>query len=272
MKKVVKSASLIILSLYLLIPLGATFLYSFATQWSRTVLPEGLTFKWYQLLFSDSEFISSLLHSLLLTGGTTLAAVLIMVPAIYGIVLYFPQFERLIKWTIIGVYTMPGIISSVGLLKGYANTSIPMLFVVGGAYFVSILPFMYQGIRNNLRNINVVQLVEAAEILGASKLVAFRKIILPNIMPGVVVSALLSFSVLFGEFVMINILLGSNFKTIQIYLMENLQKNGHISSAIVSCYFILLALITLIILKYTLSKKGEHMNELHHHQTVSEDV
>lgn len=91
---------------------------------------------------------------------------------------------------------------------------------------------------------------------------AFQKIILPNILPGVIVSALLSFSILFGEFVMINILLGSNFKTVQIFLMENLQKNGHLSSAIVTCYFMLLAVVTFIILKLTMHK-GVKKHELH---------
>lgn len=263
MKKLIKSLSLLFICMYLIIPLLATFLYSFSSRWSHSVLPEGLTIKWYQTLLTDSGFLRALLNSLMLVGGTTIAAIVIMVPAIYGIVIYFPKLEKYIKGSIIGVYTMPGIISSVGLLKGYSNAPVSMLLVVAGAYFVSILPFMYQGISNNLRNINVIQLVEAAEILGASKLVAFRIIILPNIMPGIIVSALLSFSLLFGEFVMVNILLGTNFKTTQIYLMENLQKNGHISSAIVSCYFILLAIITLIILKFTLGKKGEKMNELH---------
>lgn len=272
MKRIIKSLSLLFICVYLIVPLLATLLYSFASNWSHSVLPEGLTFKWYGALFANGDFIQSMINSLLLTGGTTIVAVLIMVPAIYGIVLYFPKLERIIKWAIIGVYTTPGIISSVGLLKAYSNSSIPMIFVVSGAYLVSILPFMYQGIRNNMRNINVVQLVEAAEILGASKMTAFTKIILPNILPGIIVSALLSFSVLFGEFVMINILLGSNFKTVQIFLMENLKKNGHISSSIVSCYFLLLAMITLIILKMSLRKKGDKVDELYPNQSVSENI
>lgn len=262
MKSIVKHLSLMFICLYLAVPLLATFLYSISTDWSRSILPEGITFKWYGELFTNNDFLHSMINSLILVGGVTIAAVIIMVPAIYGIVLYFPKLERFIKWAIIGVYTMPGIISSVGLLKAYANSSIPMVFIVAGAYLVSILPFMYQGIRNNMRNINVVQLVEAAEILGATKMQAFQKIILPNILPGVIVSALLSFSLLFGEFVMINILLGSNFKTVQIFLMENLQKNGHLSSAIVACYFILLAVVTFIILKLTMHK-GVKKHELH---------
>lgn len=257
MKKSIKSLSLLLSCLYLIIPLLATIVYSLSSNWSHSILPESLTLKWYGRLFFNVDFLQSMLHSILLVGGVVSIAVFIMVPAIYGIVLFYPKLERVIKWSIIGSYAMPGVILSVGLLKAYSNSPIPMLFVVVGAYFTSVLPFMYQGIRNSLRNINVIQLNEAAEVLGASKMITFKSIILPSIMQGVKVSALLSFSVLFGEFVVINMLLGSKLKTVQIFLMENIKKNGHFSSAIVGCYFILLAVVALAVLKMKSGHKEE---------------
>lgn len=255
MKRTIGLLSLLLSCLYLAIPLLVTVLYSLSSNWSHSILPESLTLKWYSDLFLNSDFIRSMGKSLILVGGVVIIAVLIMVPAVYGIILFYPRLERWIKWSIIGSYAMPGIILSVGLLKAYANSPIPMLFVVMGAYFTTVLPFIYQGIRNSLRNINVVQLNEAAEVLGASKMMTFKMIILPNIMPSIKVSALLSFSVLFGEFVVINLLLGSKFKTVQIFLMENIKKKGHFSSAIVGCYFILLAIVALIVLKEHAGRK-----------------
>ena len=38
---------------------------------------------------------------------------------------------------------------------------------------ISILPYIYQGTRNSLRNVNARQLLDAAELLGASKAQAF---------------------------------------------------------------------------------------------------
>ncbi|MBF0788091.1 MULTISPECIES: ABC transporter permease [unclassified Streptococcus] len=255
MKKSVRLISLLLSCLYLILPLLVTFLYSLSSSWSHSILPESLTLKWYSQLFLNADFIQSMLRSIILVSGIVLVAVFIMVPAIYGIVVFYPRLERFIKWSIIGTYAMPGVILSVGLLKAYSNSSLPILFVVIGAYFTSILPFMYQGIRNSLRNIDVIQLNEAAEVLGANKMITFKTIILPSIMHGVKVSALLSFSVLFGEFVVINMLLGSKFKTVQIFLMENIKKNGHFSSAIVGCYFILLAIVALVVLKMNSGRK-----------------
>ena len=94
-----------------------------------------------------------------------------------------------------------------------------MILAVFGVYVISVLPYMYQGTRNSLRNVHGRQLMDAAELLGASKWIGFPKSIASSVYPGLFVAALLSFSILFGEFVLINLVVGSRFETVQIYLM-----------------------------------------------------
>lgn len=244
-----------IVFLYLVVPLLATLTYSFATQWHKTVLPEGFTFEWYITLFNDPRFINSLVRSLLVTVGTTILALVIMVPAVFSIVLYAPKLEKFIQAIIVMTYAMPGVIIAVGLIRAYSGSGISMVFVTIGAYFVSILPYMYQGTRNSLRNVNAATLMESAQILGASQFTAFRKVVLPNITSGVLVSSLLSFSILFGEFVLINMLAGGNFETVQIYLYKKLNESGHLASAIVVCYFLLICILSIVIVKMIRTKK-----------------
>lgn len=241
--------------LYLLVPLLGTLVYSVSTKWNKTVLPEGFTFHWYAELFGDPAFVESMGRSLILSVGATALSLVIMVPAIFSIVVYAPRLEKFIQALIVLTYAMPGVIIAVGLIRAYSNSGISMVLVTVGAYFVGILPYMYQGTRNSLRNIHAVSLMEAAELLGASQLSAFKKVILPNIMPGVLVSALLSFSILFGEFVLVNLLVGGSFETVQVYLYKKLNESGHIASAIVVCYFILISILSIVIIKLTSSKK-----------------
>ncbi len=241
--------------LYLLVPLLGTFLYSFSTHWNKTILPEGLTFHWYLELFGDLLFLKAMGRSLLLSFGATALSLVIMVPAIFSIVVYAPRLEKFIQSLVVMTYAMPGVIIAVGLIRAYSNSGVSMVLVTLGAYFVGILPYMYQGTRNSLRNIHAVPLMESAEILGASQIMAFRKVILPNIFSGILVSALLSFSILFGEFVLVNLLVGGSFETIQVYLYKKLNESGHLASAIVVCYFLLICILTAVIVKMTGSKK-----------------
>lgn len=247
---------LILIGMYLALPILATALYAFSTEWNKTILPEGLTLEWISTLFQDARFIEAFGRSVLLAVGAVIISILFIVPAIFVIVLYFPALERWFQASIVMVYAFPGVILAVGLIRFYSGTSLPMIIAVIGVYVISVLPYMYQGTRNSLRNVHGRQLMDAAELLGASKMIAFRKILLPSVYPGLFVSALLSFSVLFGEFVLINLVVGSRFETVQIYLMAKLSTSGHIASAIVFLYIVLMGILTMVMAILTKKAKG----------------
>ncbi|MBS4201588.1 ABC transporter permease subunit [Bacillus sp. FJAT-49732] len=247
---------LTLIGLYLALPILATALYAFSTEWNKTILPEGLTFEWIGTLFQDARFIEAFGRSVLLSGGAVIISILFIVPAIFVIVLYFPNLEKWFQASIVMVYAFPGVILAVGLIRFYSGTSLPMILTVVGVYVISVLPYMYQGTRNSLRNVQGRQLMDAAELLGASKIDAFRKVLLPSVYPGLFVSALLSFSVLFGEFVLINLVVGSRFETVQTYLMAKLSTSGHIASAIVFVYIVLMGILTMVMALLTNKTKG----------------
>lgn len=246
----------LLLALYLILPIVATSLYAFSSKWNNTIFPEGLTIKWLATLFQDVDFIEAFARSVLLAGGAVALAMLSIVPAIFVIVLYFPKYEKWIQIAVVIVYSFPGVILAVGLIRVYNNVGVPMILVILGAYVISILPYIYQGTRNSLRNVDARQLLDAAQLLGASTFQALKKIVLPAVYPGLFAGALLSFSVLFGEFVLINLVVGSRFETVQIYLMKKLSTSGHIASAVVLVYIILIGLLTFVMAMLTKQSKG----------------
>nr|WP_225942045.1 ABC transporter permease subunit [Sporosarcina limicola] len=246
----------LILVIYLILPVLGTALYAFSTKWNNTILPEGITLEWMAFLFQDMKFLEAFGRSVLLSGGAVALAFLFIVPAIFVIVLYFPKYEKWVQAAVVLVYAFPGVILAVGLIRAYAHLGVPMIFTILGAYVIGILPYIYQGTRNSLRNVNARQLLDAAELLGASKTQALLKVLLPAVYPGLFVAALLSFSILFGEFVLINLVVGSRFETVQIYLMKKLNSSGHIASAVVVVYLVLMSLLTAVIYGLTKRMKG----------------
>ena len=111
-----------------------------------------------------------------------------------------------------------GVLSLYAGKGGFFSNRMVMLICI---YCISILPFVYQGIRNNLHGINVRQLLEAAEILGAGKLYAFCRIILPSMLSGILVSSLVSLSTVFGDFTILKIIVGNRYETIQMLLYNS---------------------------------------------------
>lgn len=243
-----------LLVIYLLIPLIGTFLFSIAGKWDHTILPESYTMKWYIELFQDERFFDAFQRTLFLIVMSVGLSIVIMLPTIFIITVYFSKWERLLQAAAMLPYGIPPIVGAVGLIKLYSAGPIPIAgtpWILIGAYFITILPFMYQGIRNSLRTLNAIQLVDAAELLGATKFQAFRTVVFPNIISGILVSTLLSVALLFSEFALANLLVGGRFETLQIYLADKLNSSGHLTSAIVITYYSVILLLTGTVLKLT---------------------
>ncbi len=233
--------------LYMLFPFISTFFYATSTKWSNTMLPTDFTFQWFIQLMQDPNFTSAVLRSITLTFTTLAVVLVVMVPTVYLVYLYFPKVDHFMKGLVLMPYAIPGVILATGLLRMYSGSVIPMYWVLVGALFIGSLPFMYQGVRNSLESIQTKKLIEAAEILGANRFTSFIKIVLPNIRLGLLITTLLIFSSFFGEFVLTNLLIGGRYETIRIYMLRRMNENGHLASAVMVAYFILLILISFVI-------------------------
>jgi len=117
-----------------------------------------------------------------------------------------------------------------------------------GAYCIIILPYIFQGIRNSMHSVNMPMLIEAAEMLGASKLSAFFKVIVPNILPGITISALLAVGIIFGDYVLIRNITGSSFQNVQIYLFLAMKRSSTEASAVFVIIMLTTFLITALVL------------------------
>ena len=114
---------------------------------------------------------------------------------------------------------------------------------------------IFQGIRNGMRAVNMSMLLEAAEMLGASKLYAFFRVVVPNIISAVVVSSLLAVGIIFGDYVLVRNLAGTSFQNMQIYLYQTMKSDSVKASAV----FVVIMLVTCIIagVVLTLQNRGK---------------
>src|SRR5258707_739703 len=203
--------------LYLLIPLGATLWFGLDTG-------HGIDFSIFGRIFSDPDFSQTLLPSLELALGATILAVVLVTPTAYWVQLRIPRARPLLDFLTLVPFACPAIILAVGLLQEYSGTASPLInFLSLGlvpvlsnnlnivstppllvcAYVIIALPFVYRPIDNSLRAINTTVLTEAAYSLGSGWWRTFLTVILPNIWPGIISAALLTFSTVMGEFLML---------------------------------------------------------------------
>ncbi|EMA2446292.1 ABC transporter permease [Vibrio fluvialis] len=231
----------------MLVPIIATLVYSLSSRWGATILPDGFTVDWYFKLLSDTRFIEAFGRSLLVCVAALALSTLLILPAIFVVFYYFPKLDRVMNLLILLPFAVPPVVSSVGLLQLYADSAVPIVgtpWILIGTYFTIALPFMYRALANSFSAINLRDLMDAAHLLGASTTQAFLQIVLTNVRKGLMASLFLSFSFLLGEFVFANILVGTRYETLQIYLYNMRQTSGHFTSALVMTYFLFIFFCT----------------------------
>ncbi len=186
-----------------------------------------LSFESYQLILEDSLYIDAYLNSVKIAGLSTIFTLLIGYPMAYGMVRAPRQWRMTLLmlvilpfWTsfLIRVYAWIGILKNEGLLNmlllkiGIISEPLTMLntdFAVYVGIVYSYLPFMVLPLYANLEKLDS-SLLEAAADLGCKPIKAFWTITVPLSLSGIVAGCFLVFIPAVGEFVIPDLLGGSD--------------------------------------------------------------
>ncbi len=250
MRKALAYIWILIVSIILICPLLLTFVYSFSQSWD-SIFPGKFTLLFYQTIFNDPTFIPSVLRGFIISFIPILLMNIAVVFPLYYSIIYSSVLERILQVLCILPYSVQGVIlatSILGLYSGFGLFLSNRILLLTLAYCIIILPYIYQSIRNAFYIVNLKRLVEAGEILGATKLEILFKIIFPSLKPGLLISTLLSMALIFGDFSIIKIIAGNQYQTAQMYLHNTRNMPNQIASAIVVIMFSITFIISNAIL------------------------
>ena len=191
--------------------------------WSKV---QQLSLDNYAWIFDDALYVNSYLSSLRIAAISTFLTLLIGYPLAYGMAQAPRKWQPILVllvilpfWTsfLIRVYAWIGILKREGLLNqfllsiGVINDPLVILNTDTAVYIgivYSYLPFMVLPLYATLEKMDR-SLVEAASDLGCPPVAAFWKITFPLSLPGVIAGCFLVFIPAVGEFVIPDLLGGS---------------------------------------------------------------
>jgi putative spermidine/putrescine transport system permease protein len=234
---------------YMLLPIVSTYVFSVATRWDRTILPEGYTLEFYIRAFQTSYFVTTLRNSLILSVATILVSLVVIVPTVYWVHTRLPGFKPLLDMLMILPFGIPTVVLALALVQVYNVPPLarsPILLI--GAVVVYSMPFMYRPVSNAMQAIDVLTLTEAGQSLGGNVFQVLSKIIIPNILPGILSGSLLVFSTVFAEYTLTSLIVGAKFKTFPLLLVEYTRINGNIAAAFSVVSFTIAWLMSILIL------------------------
>jgi putative spermidine/putrescine transport system permease protein len=224
---------LLIALVYMILPLIATLGFSLATIWSRTVLPEGYTLHWYREAIADERFQPTVTRSLKVVLASSILSPLLVTPALLYVHLKAPKYKPWLEFLSIVPWALPGVVLALAMIRAYIspyNVNRPLLLVL--TYVLLSLPFMFRAIDAGLSSISARTLVDAAQVLGAGWFDVTRRVLIPNIISGILSGALLVAALAAGEYALASLMVGSGWKTFPIYQAQTQNIDGRIASAL----------------------------------------
>ncbi|MGN1095786.1 MAG: ABC transporter permease [Eubacteriales bacterium] len=245
-----------LLLMFLYIPIFILIVFSFNSV--KGYSWEGFSLKWYRDLFSNELIIRSfrntlivaLIASVLSTILGTLAAVGVFSmknKAVKGVIKNVTNFPLLNPEIVTGISLML-LFSAVRLGGGWVPLIIAHITFCVPSVFLSVLP--------KLRQINK-NMYEAALDLGCSPAKAFYKVVIPEIMPGIITGFLMALTYSIDDFV-ISYFTAGNIPTlpITIYSMVKKRVSPEIN-ALSTIMFVLVLLILVIVNARAIRKENE---------------
>jgi putative spermidine/putrescine transport system permease protein len=234
---------------YMLLPIISTYVFSVATRWDRTILPEGYTLEFYLKAIRASYFTITLRNSFILSISTVLASLILIVPTAYWVHMRLTRAKPLLDILMILPFGIPTVVLALALIQVYRFPPLarsPVLLI--GAVVVFSMPFMYRPVSNALQALDVQTLTEAGQSLGANIFQILYRIVIPNIATGLLSGSLLVFATVFAEYTLTSLIVGARFKTFPLLLVEFTRINGNIAAAFSVISFTIAWLVSLLIL------------------------
>ena len=229
--KIIRKVIVILVYAFLYIPLAAMVVISFNSGKSTSVM-EGFSFKWYVEVFSSGETLGALKNTLILAVLSAGIATVLGTLAAVGI---YSLKKKWTKETLLSVTNIPmmnpDIVTGVSLMllfvfaAGFLGAKNALSFwTLLIAHITFNLPYVILSVLPKLRQTDR-HIFEAAQDLGASPVRAFFLVVLPQIVPGIISGAIMSFTMSLNDYVISCFTNGMDFNTLPLAIESMTKKS-----------------------------------------------
>jgi len=260
MMKILKKAYVYLIFIFLYAPIGILIIYSFNDSRSRGAWG-GFTLRWYSELFKDRQIMNALYYTLAIAVIASIVATIVGIAAAIGI-FSMKKFKRELMLNINHLPILnPDIVTGIALMLLFASVKLPLGFLsMLLAHITFCIPYVILSIMPKLKQMNK-HLYEAALDLGATPFYAFKRVIMPEIMPGVITGFLLALTLSLDDFVISFFTTGNGVTNLSI-TVESMARRG-ISPKLnaLSTLMFLAVLLLLIVVNIRTSKDADERRE-----------
>lgn len=183
---------------------------------------KGFTTQWFEALQGQATLFRALKNSLIIAVSASILATTLGIFAARASTRYEFPLKGGLMGLIMLPLVLPEIIIAMSLLMVLLGMGVPLnIFTVILGHTLMCVPFAIAILSAAFQSLDK-SLEEAAYDLGESKFSTFRLIILPLVMPGIISSLLISFTISMDEFIIAFFLAGAE-PTLPVYIYSQLR-------------------------------------------------
>lgn len=202
-KKNIKSFTqklyLVIMLIVLYMPIAVLIISSVNASEKNKAVWGGFTLRAYKELVQDEVIMGALYNTILLAGGAAIIATVLGTLACIGMM----SMRKKMRSAIVGVTNIPllnsDIVTGIALMLLFTRFTELSFGTMLIAHVSFIIPYVVLSVQPKVMQINM-STYEAALDLGASPVFALWKVIIPDIMPGILSGFMLAFTMSLDDF------------------------------------------------------------------------
>ena len=244
-KRVLGKVGMVLLLVFFYAPILFMIIFSFNSSKSLTHFT-GFSLCWYEAMLKNHGMMESLYVTIVIALLATIISTIIGTITAIGL----SKSKKVLRAFISQVNDFPimnpEIVTAIGLMLLFITFQIEKGFVtLLLAHIAFCIPYVILSIMPKIKSLDP-NLADAAMDLGATPWQALVKVIVPQIMPGIVSGALIAFTMSFDDFVISYFVTGQGVKNLSI-MVYTMSKRINPSVNAISTLVVLLITITLTI-------------------------
>ena len=253
MRNFLKRFYVFLIFLFLYAPIFVLMAYSFNSSRSRGTWG-GFTLKWYRELFRDREIMISLKYTIIIAVLAAIIATILGTAAAIGI----SRMKKCPRSLVMNIRYLPvlnpDIITGVSLMILFIFSNMNFGFTTMLiAHITFNTPYVILSVMPKIKQLDA-HIYEAALDLGASPSYAFWKVILPQLMPGIVTGFMLAFTLSIDDFVISFFTTGVGVPNLSITVFSMARRGVNPKINALSTLMFLSVLVLLIIVNIRMSR------------------
>jgi len=227
------------------LPIAILIGFSFNTS-RLNIVWQGFTLEWYAAILRDRVLVEALQNSLVVAAATTLLAVVLGTGGAWLLYRYRFPATRLMQTLVFIPMIIPEVIMGVSLLILFVTIHLELGFTtIIISHVTFCFPFVMVAVQARLSGLDPA-LEEAAMDLGATPVVAFRKVLVPYLMPAIISGALMSFTLSLDELIVTYFTASAGTRTLPLEIFGRVKKGLDPTLNAISTVFILSTVLLVI--------------------------